>query len=136
MIDNPYSDFRLPWIFFVFFMYLLFFFFSDEKNNDQCMELIRTDSNLYLAGCGDNVPNKPKKINANLAPFFFEKTPINTASREALEALNGIGPSLAKNIIDYRNQHGSIKSIEELHNIRGIGEKRSRYLSKHVSFRE
>jgi competence protein ComEA len=46
---------------------------------------------------------------------------INYAVKEELEALPGIGPSLAQAIIDYRTEHGPFTSLEELDNIPGIG---------------
>ena len=46
---------------------------------------------------------------------------INTASAEELEALTGIGPSLAKEIVSYRNEHGAFQTAEELLNVKGIG---------------
>ena len=47
---------------------------------------------------------------------------INTATAAELQALNGIGPSRAENIIRHRDARGGFDSIEELMNVSGIGE--------------
>ena len=49
-----------------------------------------------------------------------EKVNINTAKQTELETLNGIGPSTALKIINYRNEHGDFKEIEDLKNVPGI----------------
>lgn len=47
---------------------------------------------------------------------------INTATKEELCKLNGIGPSTAEKIIQYRDTHGLFQQIEDLMNVKGIGE--------------
>lgn len=59
-----------------------------------------------------------KKSNKN---SVLEKVDINRASISELEKLKGIGPALAKRIYEYRQLHGSFKSVEELVNVKGIG---------------
>ncbi|MCR5549790.1 MAG: RNA-binding transcriptional accessory protein [Bacteroidales bacterium] len=48
---------------------------------------------------------------------------LNTASKELLSYVSGIGPSLARNIIDYRNEHGPFPSRESLKQVPRFGAK-------------
>lgn len=58
---------------------------------------------------------------------------INTATAEQLQNLPNIGEVRAKAIIDYREEHGGFKAIEELQEVSGIGEKTFEHLSAYVT---
>lgn len=49
---------------------------------------------------------------------------LSTASTEQLDEIDGIGPTLAGRIVEYRDAHGGFRSIDELAEVEGIGEKR------------
>ena len=58
-----------------------------------------------------------------LIGFAAEQININTADKETLmSAINGVGDKKAEAIIQYRETNGSFKSIDELTNIKGIGQ--------------
>jgi competence protein ComEA len=52
------------------------------------------------------------------------KPSLATATVEQLEELDGIGPTLAGRIVEYRDAHGGFRSLAELREVDGIGEKR------------
>lgn len=58
---------------------------------------------------------------------------INTADEKALDSLPGIGPSMAKRIIEYRNTEGMFQSPEDLKKIKGIGDAKYEKLKDKVT---
>lgn len=49
---------------------------------------------------------------------------LNTATVEQLDTLPGVGPVLARHIIEHRTRHGGFRSVDELREVRGIGDRR------------
>lgn len=59
---------------------------------------------------------------ALFSPLLLAAVNINTATAEELKALPGIGPSKAEAIVAYRSQNGAFKSVDDLKNVKGIGD--------------
>ncbi|WP_338496434.1 ComEA family DNA-binding protein [Streptomyces sp. SJL17-4] len=57
---------------------------------------------------------------------------LNTATVEQLDTLPGVGPVLARHIVDHRAEHGGFRSVGELREVNGIGERRFAELERLV----
>lgn len=62
-----------------------------------------------------------------------QKVNINEAKQEDFEELPGIGPSIAKKIIEYREQNGKFTSIDELQEVKGIGEAKLENIKEYIT---
>lgn len=61
------------------------------------------------------------------------KININTATQSELQSLNGVGEATAAAIIQYRQENGLFKSVEDLVNVKGIGDKKIEKLADSVT---
>ena len=86
-------------------------------NNNQTNNTNKNDNIIVTQSC--NTPSG--KIN------------INTADKTRLMDIPGVGEVTAGKIIDYRNTYGSFKSVDELINISGIGEKKLENMRPYVT---
>lgn len=81
-----------------------------------------------LAICGSFLLTSPV-LDASMQAAQAESQPaskainLNLATAEQLETLPGIGPKVAERIIEHRTKNGGFKRIEDLMNVKGIGEK-------------
>ena len=76
---------------------------------------------VLLAACALALP--PAAAAPKSSPPAAEKININTAGVEELIALPGLGRAYAERILEYREKNGPFKRLEDLLNVRGIGEK-------------
>lgn len=61
-----------------------------------------------------------------------EKVNINTANQTELETLPGIGTATAEKIIDYRSKNGKFNTIEDIQNVKGIGQAKYENIKENI----
>lgn len=84
------------------------------------------------------IPTTQKAIETTVSPatvqFYFDgKVNINIASETQLQILDGIGPELAKRIVDHRKENGPFQSIVDIKNVNGIGEAKYNAIAKFIT---
>ncbi len=76
---------------------------------------------------GTNIIENPNTLSSS------SKININKAGIEELTTLPGVGDSLAEKIFNYRKENGNFKSIDDLKNVNGIGDKKFESLKEYIS---
>ena len=79
---------------------------------------------LMLVLCvGSAAAQAPEAAPADAPRVQSERIDLNSATSVELETLPGVGPRTAERILDYRREHGGFERIEDLMDVRGIGER-------------
>ncbi|MFT8413996.1 helix-hairpin-helix domain-containing protein [Oenococcus oeni] len=91
---------------------------------------------IYVPKKGEKIPEQfcnsvsnSSSTNTNASQAQID---INTADLSALQTINGIGEKKAEEIVKYREEHGKFKSIDDLKNISGFGDKTVEKLNDYV----
>ena len=87
---------------------------QDGNNN------IVDETSKYVTSSSDNV--QKTENNQKGQQEKNEKININTATQTQLETLPGIGPSTSLKIVNYRQENGKFKNIEDIKEVSGIGD--------------
>ncbi|MET3727728.1 competence protein ComEA [Fictibacillus halophilus] len=87
---------------------------------------------VYVAEKGEKFESQP----VSTKPVEDDHTlvNINSADETELQTLNGVGPAKAQSIISYREENGPFTSLEQLLEVRGIGEKTIEQWKDQISF--
>ncbi|GAA5523124.1 helix-hairpin-helix domain-containing protein [Aliifodinibius salicampi] len=110
-----------------------------EKKKRMDRYLPPTEKSPPMAVISDTITTKEEDKESDtqaIGEGSIERINVNTADQETLQTLPGIGPAYSERIIIYREENGGFKRIEELKEIKGIGEKRLEKLKPFVKLKD
>ena len=87
---------------------------------------VRDGQQIIVPARGESSPAAAPARHAGAAPGGGggAKVSLGSATVQQLDGLDGIGPTLAQRIIEWRDAHGGFQSVEQLREVEGIGDKR------------
>ncbi|MCO0599863.1 helix-hairpin-helix domain-containing protein [Peribacillus butanolivorans] len=118
--------------------------FTDKADKDKVnfAQLVEDQMVIYVPKIGEEGIELPENASADSSGTAATggasessrgQVNLNTATKEDLETLSGIGTSKATAILEYRDTIGKFKQIDELKNVSGIGDKTFEKLKDSIS---
>ena len=108
-------------------------YIPNKNDKDENYEYISSNS-------GNNIVVEESKSNNAVSASSTSKSKgvdgkvnINMANESELESLPGIGPSLAQRIMEYRQEQGRFNSIEDVQNVKGIGDAKFSKIKEYIT---
>ncbi|MCQ2008465.1 helix-hairpin-helix domain-containing protein [Sporolactobacillus sp. STSJ-5] len=111
--------------------------FSKQADRDKVnlAQKLTDEMVIYVPKQGEKEPNVLVESTGNVTEKqeSGEMVHVNTADEQTMQNLPGVGPAKAKAIIHYREEHGPFKSVDELTNVSGIGDKSLEKMKPNIS---
>lgn len=137
--EDQENDGRLTIVLLLVFLLLLWSLshhglFTKNTITHKNMMLGVTHKKLLYLKEDEIIIQHPESLPICYYPFFFLPLPINSADKELLMTIKGVGPTLAESIVTHRHKVGPILTIGDLQGIPGIGGKRAASLATEMVF--
>ncbi len=125
-------DFRVPILVCIPIFWLLFQTVADYQRTyraDQRSSIHGWDPAHLRISAADRAQERSLE-----AVFDLQDIPVNIAGEELLTTIPGVGPELARRIVDQRTRSGPYQVPEDLTRVTGIGPRRAEQIAPHLSF--
>lgn len=99
-------------------------------------EFVKDEQHYVVTKIGETPPTQASSNTGTTTPNGAKNNSlinINTATKEELKSLNGIGDALSQRIIDFREQNGAFPDIESIKSVSGIGEKKFEGIKDYIT---
>jgi len=96
-------------------------------------EVLADGQKVIIPKKSANIVSNDQASNANTSLKGIKIVNINSADEKGFDSLPGIGPVMAKKIVDYRSEKGRFSNIDELKEVPGISVKKLEKLKKYIS---
>lgn len=118
----------------------LFSTFHPKKNGQRTVTKLSYSKTKWLhseeIACEIEPYSVDMTLPNNLRPMFFLPISVNSAHRELLLTIKGVGPNMADNIIAFRELNGPFRNAKDLMRLNRVGASRAKYFETILTFDE